>query len=333
MSNNHKSPEKAGIRILLQLSNYWFIAIPWLIVFALLPEQGFAQLQKDHCDIRYASDTLTGHKLDIYYPGRGNPPYPVIVIIGGSGWRGNNTKNQAYFKMGIPLINSGYAVVAVNHLSSRQVKFPAQLHDIKAAVRFIRANAEVHQLDTSFIGVSGDSSGGHLAALMGTTNGISEHSEIIKSFPLEGSIGSFKMYSSKVHAVVDWFGPTDFLLMDSCGSKIVHNSADSPESNFIGAAIQVNKDLCAMANPITYIDPKDVPFLIIHGDADSSVPYCQSILLHEALKQNNVSSTMIKVPKGGHGPGIWIKPTIEKMIEFFDAQRKTGNQLKSIGPQ
>jgi acetyl esterase/lipase len=286
----------------------------------LLLSSTYAQSSKQWLDVSYARDTLTGHRLDIFLPEKGKAPYPVIVTIAGSAWFGNNTKNQAYEKMGIPMLKNGYAVVAVNHRSSREAIFPAQINDIKAVVRFIRAHAAAYQLDTTFIGITGDSSGGHLSALMGTTAGTKQFSVGAKSLSLEGAVGTFTNQSSRVDAVVDWYGPTDFQVMDSCGSSFSHDAPESPESTLIGGPIQENDDLCGLANPITYIDANDPPFLILHGDADELVPHCQSILLHEALQAKGVPSKLIIVPKGGHGPGLWIDQYTSEMVNFFNTR-------------
>ena len=293
----------------------------FLGAFLLMSSSLYSQSSKQWLDVNYAGDTLTGHRLDIYLPENGKAPYPVIVTIAGSAWFGNNTKKQAFQKMGIPMLKNGYAVVAINHRSSRQAIFPAQINDVKAAVRFIRANASNYQLDTTFIGITGDSSGGHLSAMMGTTRGIEGHTIGTKSLSLEGNIGSFTKHSSRIDAVVDWYGPSTFQVMDSCGSSFSHDAADSPESTLTGGPIQQNDDMCALANPITYIDQNDPPFLLLHGDADKIVPHCQSILLHNALQAKGVQSRLIIVPNAGHGEGMWLDQYTNEMVAFFNAQQ------------
>lgn len=296
--------------------------ITFLWTFMLMVGTVNAQSAKQWLDINYAGDTLTGHRMDIYLPENEKAPYPVIVTIAGSAWFGNNTKKQAYQKMGIPMLKNGYAVVAINHRSSRQAIFPAQINDVKAAVRFIRANSNHYQLDTTFIGITGDSSGGHLSAMTGTTIGMDVHSAGSKSLSLEGKLGSFTNQSSRVDAVVTWYGPNTFQAMDSCGSSFSHDAPESPESTLLGGAIQQNDDLCALANPITYVDRNDPPFLLLHGDADRTVPHCQSILLHKALLAKGVQSRLIIVPKAGHGEGMWIDKYTTQMVNFFNTQTK-----------
>jgi CubicO group peptidase (beta-lactamase class C family)/pimeloyl-ACP methyl ester carboxylesterase len=272
-------------------------------------------------DINYAGDTLTGHRMDIYLPTVGEGPFPVVVTIAGSAFFANNNKGWAYRRVSL-LRKLGFAVVAVNHRSSRNAIFPALIQDIKAAVRFLRGNAAQYNLDTRFIGITGNSSGGHLAALMGSSGGVKTHSIGSASLFIEGDLGNFTDQESHVDAVVDWYGPTDFLVMDSCGSGMVHDAPDSPESVLIGGPIQENRALCELANPVTYVDPSDPLFLIMHGDADKLVPHCQSVLLHEALRQNGVQTTLITVPGKGHNDGEWPAGYKEEMARFFLSQWK-----------
>jgi acetyl esterase/lipase len=143
-----------------------------------------------------------------------------------------------------------------------------------------------------------------------------------KSAHIEGNVGAYPSYSSSVDAVVDWFGPIDFPSMDSCGSNMVHDAPDSPESILIGGPVQENNELCALANPITYIDANDPPFLILHGDKDPLVPHCQSAMLYEALQKAGVRSQFVLVPEAGHGPGLFKDKYFQMMCDFFQAELK-----------
>jgi acetyl esterase/lipase len=214
-------------------------------------------------------------------------------------------------------LKEGFAVVTINYRSSSDAKFPAQLQDVKAAIRFIRGNCSALSLDTNFIGVTGWSSGGHLAALTGTSNDIETKTIDGAIADIEGKLGKFTTYSSRVHAVVDWFGPTDLLIMDSCGSSFKHNDVKSPESSLIGGAIQENKDKVALANPISYVSKSNPPFLVFHGDKDPLVPHCQSERLYEKQQQAGAKSELIIIPGGEHGPGVMIEKYYDKMIAFF----------------
>jgi len=278
------------------------------------------QFSESWKDVNYAGDDKGYHDLDIYLPAVTKTLYPVIIVIYGSAWLSNNSKGVDLRTLGKPLLDEGFAVVFPNHRSSSDAKFPAQVNDIKAVVRFIRGSAEKYNFDTSFIGITGSSSGGHLSAFTGTSGSVNEFTVGTATANIEGEVGNFTPFSSSVDAVVDWFGPTDFLQMDSCGSSMAHNPANSPESSLVGGAIQENKDICALANPITYIDSNDPPFLILHGDKDPLVPHCESELLFEALQNASVQSKLIIVPDGQHGPGLFEDQYYKQMVDFFTAE-------------
>jgi acetyl esterase/lipase len=289
-----------------------------IFIFSLVCINCFSQqYSKSWKDLNYAGDEMEYHRLDIYLPKVEKPKYPAVIVIYGSAWFGNNLKGSDLATLGNALLDAGFAVITPNHRSSMDAKFPAQINDIKAVIRFIRANAEKYQIDTSFIGITGSSSGGHLAALAGTSGLVKKFTVDSTTADIEGNVGQYTTYSSSVDAVVDWFGPTDFLAMDSCGSTLVHNDSNSPESSLIGGPIQDNKDKCALANPITYVDANDPPFLIIHGDADPLVPHCQSELLFNALQKKNVPSQYVLVPNAQHGPGLFVEKYFKMMTDFF----------------
>jgi acetyl esterase/lipase len=278
------------------------------------------QYSKSWKDLNYSGDEMEYHRLDIYLPSVEKPLYPVVISIYGSAWFGNNLKGSDLATIGKALLDAGFAVVTPNHRSSMDAKFPAQIHDIKAVIRFIRANASLYQIDTSFIGITGISSGGHLAALAGTSGSVHQFTVGQETADLEGSIGAYTAYSSSVHAVVDWFGPTDFMVLDSCRSNPVYDDANSPESILIGEPVLGNRDKCALANPLTYIDSDDPPFFILHGDADQLVPHCQSDLLFNALQEEGVPVQYILVPDAQHGPGLLIDQYFKTMTDFFTAK-------------
>jgi len=292
-----------------------------------MPEPDYAasaiESSKSWIDIDYVGDGVTGHRLDILLPKNGNAPFPIIICVYGSAWFSNNLKGTTFTTgLGQRLLKEGFAVVSINYRSSFDAKFPAQIQDVKAAIRFIRANASKFSLNNHFIGITGWSSGGHLSALAGTTNTTKKDTINGMNVDIEGSLGKFTNESSQVNAVVDWFGPTDFLIMDQCGSSFKHDEARSPESSLIGGPIQNNKDKVALANPISYVNKNNPPFLIFHGDKDPLVPHCESEKLYEKLQLNGTKSELVIVPGGGHGPGVMIDKYYDKMISFF----KTGMQ-------
>ena len=288
------------------------------------------QYSKCWKDLNYAGDTLKFHNLDIYLPKEPKASYPVIISIYGSAWMANNMKGADLSILGKPLLDAGFAVVVPNHRSSMDAKFPAQINDIKAVIRFVRANAAKYQFDTTFIGITGSSSGGNMAAMAGTSRYIKSYTIGKTTVDLEGDLGSYTNYSSSVNAVVDWFGPTNMLLMDSCGgTDFIHNSATSPASLYIGGAIQENKEKTLLASPTTYINANNPPFLIFHGDKDRVVPHCQSEIFYQALQKAKVQSQFYLVPEGQHGPGVQKEPYLKMMVDFFVAElNKTRDQTK-----
>ena len=286
------------------------------------------QSSKYWLDIDYVGDRIMGHRLDIHLPQVGKDRYPVVICIYGSAWFSNSSK-AATFQNGIGqhLLDNGFAVVSINHRSSHDGKFPVQIQDVKAAIRFVRANAASYSLDDSFIGITGWSSGGHLSTFAGVTNGVDTYAKDGMNIDIEGDLGSFTETSSKVDAVVDWFGPTDFLIMDECGSSFSHDEAKSPESSLIGGAIQENPVACGLANPVTYVKEDNPPFLIFHGDQDPLVPHCQSEKLFEAMQKAGTESKLVIVEGGKHGPGVMIEQYYQQMTDFFKSHASAGQKL------
>jgi len=273
---------------------------------------------KHWLDVDYVGDGIIGHRLDIHLPKKGKAPFPIVIVVYGSAFFSNSSKAAVFNDgWGQKLLENGFAVVSINHRSSRDALFPAQIHDVKAAIRFVRANSERFSLDNSFIGITGWSSGGHLSALAGTTNTTKSDKINGLDIDIEGNLGKYTQTSSQVNAVVDWFGPTDFLIMDQCGSTMNHDDAKSPESSLIGGPIQENKERTALANPISYVNKSNPPFLIFHGDKDPLVPHCQSEMLFEKLQSEKVKSELVKVVGGQHGPGVMIDKYYEKATAFF----------------
>lgn len=267
-------------------------------------------------NIEYASVNGKSLLLDLYLPDTSGKPLPVIMFVHGGGWvAGSKSDYKPIF-----LTEFGYAVASINYRFSQEAPFPAQIQDCKAAVRWLRAHARFYNLDRSRIGVWGTSAGGHLVALLGTSGDVKE---------LEGDEGNLDQ-SSRVQAVCDWYGPTDFLKIDEEAAqsalgdhRMNANSPDSLVSKLIGGPIQKNKDKVALANPLTFVSKDDPPFLIIHGDKDSTVPLAQSEILRDALQKAGVEVKLIVLPGAIHGdPQFRTPETFQKVLDFFDAHLK-----------
>jgi len=263
--------------------------------------------KRTYLNVEYVPNGHERQKLDIYLPEQGKytEPLPMVVWIHGGAWRAGDKKNcraRVFLK-------DGYAAASINYRLSHHAIFPAQIEDCKAAIRYLRANAKNYNIDPERIGVWGSSAGGHLVALLGTTSDIKDFDK-----------GPNLHVSSKVQAVCDFFGPTDFTRMSDFESRMDHDAADSPESLLVGGAIQENKEACKRANPITYVSRNDPPFLIVHGDKDPLVPHNQSELLYEALKKADVDVKFHTVKGGGHG---FRDAQVDRMVrEFFNRHLK-----------
>lgn len=256
-------------------------------------------------DLEYVPGGHERQKLDLYLPEKGGDPLPLIVWIHGGAWRAGSKDNCPAARF----VSRGYAVASVNYRLSQHATFPAQIQDCKAAIRWLRAHAQDYHLDPHRFGAWGSSAGGHLVALLATTGGIAEFDQ-----------GPHTNVSSRVQAVVDFFGPTDLLLMaaqSGPNSRMNHDAPDSPESLLIGGAVQEHKEKARRASPINYVTPDDAPILLVHGDADPLVPHQQSILLHDALKKAGVEASLHLVKGGGHGNGFG--PEVQQRVrDFFD---------------
>jgi acetyl esterase/lipase len=215
-------------------------------------------------------------------------------------------------------LKRGYAVVSINYRLSGEAIFPAQIYDVKAAVRWIRANAKQYKLNPDRIAAWGGSAGGHLSSLAGTSGNVKELEDL--------SLGNSGQ-SSRVQAVVDWFGPTDFLKMDEelQESKVnnpqIHSVPDSPESELIGKNIEDAPDLVRRANPETYVTSDDPPFFIQHGLIDHLVPYQQSVNFAKKMEQvlGKEKVTIELLPATDHGgPNFETEQNINKVFLFLD---------------
>ncbi|OZM75785.1 choline esterase [Pseudonocardia sp. MH-G8] len=237
--------------------------------------------------------------IDLYLPvdaGHGKP-VPVVWVSGGCAWLcdDGNTIGPRYAEQFVP---HGFAVAAVSVRSSGQAVFPAQLHDAKASVRWLRAHADRYHLDKNRIAAMGDSSGAFASTMLGVTGNDPE---------LEGDVGVTGP-SSAVNAVVDLYTPTQFAEMDqhnlpgSCelineygGGTNCHDDAKSPEGRLIGCRPSTCPDEVRAASPLTYVDTRTPPFLVVHGDADINVPWQQSQLLFDAVAAHRVPATFYRM--------------------------------------
>jgi len=272
-------------------------------------------------DVPYAA-LSNAQKLDIYLPddAAGKASYPVIVSIHGGAFMFGDKADGQLTPM-LEGLKHGYAVVSINYRMSGEALFPKNINDVKAAIRWIKANASQYKLDANKIALWGGSAGGNLSSLAGTSGDVKELEDM--------SLGNSSQ-SSRVQAVVDWFGPTDFLAMDdqlreTGNGTPDHSAANSPESKVLGQKITAIPDRVREANPETYITPDDPPFFIEHGTKDNLVPTQQSInfakKLGAVLGKEKVTLRLLEGSKHG-GPAFETPENLKLVFAFLDAHLK-----------
>lgn len=234
--------------------------------------------------------------------------YPAVIWVHGGGWQGGSYMDDlaGAFK----IFGKGFVTGSIEYRLSQEAKYPAQINDCKAAIRFLRANAKKYGIDPNRIGVWGGSAGGHLVALMGTTGGVKQ---------LEGDVGKYVDTSSEVQAVCDLFGPTEFT---EATMKEYIPAVQAMIEGLLGGPISEKRGLARLASPINFASKDDPPMLILHGDQDPLVPMNQSDKLYDVLKKAGVDVTLVKVKGASHGFAAVQKsdPSFEevtKMIQDF----------------
>jgi acetyl esterase/lipase len=266
-----------------------------------VPTSTLASGVQVHHGVEFA--TVEGFRpllLDLYLPGPGAASGAAIVYVHGGGWAvGTRRRFGRAFVAWSPtpldlLAQAGFVVATVDYRLSGEAHFPAQLHDVKAAVRWIRANAGLLGLDSSRIVAWGESAGGHLAMLAGLTGDDSA---------LLGDVGEFLDQSSAVSAVIDWYGPMNLLSIGSqhapSGDKNP-DAAESWESSMVGVPLQVDPQRTLAASPISYVHAGAPPVQIHHGTVDSLVPYAQSVEFADALRNAGGDVELIGVEGSDH---------------------------------
>lgn len=295
---------------------------PHYAILEAPPRANTEHIIRKFLDISYAQIS-PAQKLDIYLPDEGDGPFPVILAIHGGAFMGCDKADMQVLPM-LEGLKRGYAIVSINYRLSWEAKFPALVQDAKAAVRWVRGNAQQYLFNPHQIAAWGGSAGGYLSTMLGTSAGISELEDL--------SLGNPEQ-PCNVQVVVAWFGPTNFMKMDEqlAASGFLpppgfrHTEADSPESLLLGQTITEIPDKVQAANPETYIRPDGPPFLLQHGTKDAVVPVQQSIEFAAKLKQAlGEDKVILELLEGAeHADERFETPAnVTRVLDFLDSRLK-----------
>lgn len=264
-------------------------------------------------DVIYRTVDSTDLKLQLLLPyvNIGKNGYPLLVYIQGSAWR----KQDIYSN--IPQLchfaNNGYAVASIEYRPSDAARFPAQIIDVKAAIRYLRAKCGEYNIDSDRIAIFGDSSGGHTALMTGLTYGEKIFDE-----------GSYLDESSEVNAIIDFYGPTDIAQMFSfprANWAVNLPVNEVPENILFGGDVKLNPEIAQSGNPLNYVtaDRKIPPVLIMHGDEDDVVPFNQSVIMYNKLIECQKNVQFYKIMGAFHGDRMWTKQVLDIVVAFLKA--------------
>lgn len=264
------------------------------------PPEGIVAIR----DLNYAGTQNWRQTIDVFVP-KTPPakPLPLVVFIHGGGWEGGSKNTGGVL---FSLIKDGsYIGASINYRLTNEGQHPAQIHDCKAAIRWLRAHASDYNIDKDKIGVFGISAGGHLVSLLGTGGEVKD---------LEGTVGGNVEQSSRVNCVVNFCGPANFLTFGGQGSVIDPENAKSAVGKLIGGKVSERKEVAQAASPENYVSKDDAPFLHIHGTADNLVPYQQAREFDRKLEEAGVPSTVLT---GENGPHVFFSQELVNNIKTF----------------
>jgi acetyl esterase/lipase len=272
------------------MKNFILFLVLWVTPFAVA-ETLETRVTRD---LTYAQDDGILRKLDFYDPADPRPekPTPLLVWVHGGAWSGGS-------KQGVPLMaltHQGIAIASVDYRLSTVAPFPANVHDLKAAIRFLRANAEKFHIDPERIFIVGSSAGGHLAALTGLSGG---------DAALEGRVGDCLTTLSSVRGVISFFGASDLVHILDQSTDFGRKMRVPALTLLLGGPLEEKMDLARQASPVSHLDPRDPPLLLIHGDQDPQMPFQQSLDLQIACKEKNIPCQLIPIVGGVHGGDLF----------------------------
>lgn len=256
--------------------------------------------------IEYTNPDNQHLQLDLARPKTGDGPFPAVVCIHGGGFRAG--KREGYDNLIVKLAEQGFVAVTVSYRLAPKYKFPAAIHDTKAAIRWVRANAEKYKIDPARVGVTGGSAGGHLAQFLAVTADVKE---------FEGDGGN-PTQSSRVNCVVNVYGPSDF-------TKSYGKSVDAAEvlPLWLGGNLETARPAHVRSSPLNWVTPNAAPTLCIHGTDDKYVAHEQAVWMVDRLKACGVEAELLTLEGAGHGfKGKDAETADKALIAFFDKQLK-----------
>lgn len=284
----------------------------FLALGSLLPAAAWSADFRKISDIPFA--IADGHelRLDLYLPSGVSQP-PLIVYVHGGAWRADSKESMPL----AGLVSHGFAVASVDYRLSPVAQFPAQIHDIKAAIRFLRAKQSDYGYDARRITISGSSAGGHLAGLVGVTNGNKE---------LEGVLGDYREESSDVQAIVDYYGASNFLTILKQSTPHGIGVRVPALQLLLGAQPEDTPELAKLASPLFHVDRSDPPLLLLHGDQDPQMPINQSHELYGAYKAQRLPVRFEVLHGAGHGGGRFYDDySTGIVVDFLDEFVRSGS--------
>lgn len=273
-----------------------------LVLLALAGALNGAEIQRD---LEYATVNGQALKLDFYAPEKTSGTAPLIIYVHGGAWRSGSKENPPV----LPLRAKGFAVASVDYRLTPVAPFPANIHDLKAAIRFLRANAATLGCDPKRFIIAGSSAGGHLAALVGVSNGSQE---------LEGDVGEHRDVSSDVQAIVSFYGAANLQTILSQSTPHGLNVRVPALQLLLGGQPDEKPALTKLASPVAHVDANDPPLLLIHGDQDPQMPVNQSLELLGAYEKFGAKAKLHVVHGGVHGGKEFYDPQrIQLVAEFL----------------
>lgn len=280
---------------------------------------GPASSAPSQADIPYAMSAAgTPLKLDLYLPPAAGAP--LLVWLHGGAWENGNKSAMPL----APFVERGFAVASVDFSPASKARFPGQVHEIKAAIRFLRAEATRYGYDASRIAILGASSGAHLADVVGTSNGNAE---------LEGTLGDHRDQSSDVHAIVSYFAATNLTTILAQSTPFGLNIREPALQRLLGAPPKEAEALAKLASPVFQVDRNDPPLLLLHGDQDPQMPINQSHELEGAYERQGLQVDFIVVHGAAHGGDAFYSPeNVERVATFLGAQLRRGAEASAVPP-